>query len=63
MRPDQIMLVQSTWEEVEPMAAKIGEIFYRRLFEAAPELRSMFTTDEVIQGRVIMGMLARPIEK
>ena len=37
MEPEQIMLVQESWEEVVPIADKAAELFYGKLFEINAE--------------------------
>ncbi len=51
-------LVQGTFAQVAPIAEVVAELFYGRLFEVAPELRSMFRGDMKEQGRKLMQMLA-----
>lgn len=57
MTPEQIMLVQSSWSELEPMQNKFGEYMYKRVFELDPGLRTHFSGDEAEHGRVIMSMI------
>ena len=47
MEPEQIMLVQESWEEVVPIADKAAELFYGKLFEINAEE----------QGRKLMNAL------
>ena len=42
MTPEQTMLVKSSWEKVLPISDKAAELFYGRLFELDPELKSLF---------------------
>ncbi|MEO6123649.1 MAG: globin domain-containing protein [Ilumatobacteraceae bacterium] len=42
---DQINLVQRTFAEVIPVADQFSIVFYDRLFELEPTVRSMFTSD------------------
>ncbi|MEO1498271.1 MAG: globin family protein [Planctomycetota bacterium] len=58
MTPRQIELVQSTWADVEPIADTAARLFYRRLFEIAPEVRPLFTTSVSEQGDKLMKTLA-----
>lgn len=53
----QVTLVQGTWAEVEPISEEAAKLFYRRLFEMAPEVRGLFTSDIRDQGRRLMQML------
>ena len=50
-------LVQGTFAQVAPIAEVAAELFYGRLFEIDPELRSMFRSDMKEQGRKLMQML------
>lgn len=45
MEPHQIELVRSTWTIVLSKKNEAGEIFYKRLFEKAPQLKQLFSTD------------------
>ena len=44
MTPRQIELFQESWNRVEPIAYTVARLFYLRLFELAPEARSVFKT-------------------
>lgn len=57
MDPKQIELVQASFEVVRPIANEASEIFYQRLFEIAPEFRSMFKHDMKKQGAMLMSTL------
>ena len=57
MTPAQITLVQSSFAQVVPIAEQAAAIFYARLFELAPEVRSLFKGDMAAQGRKLMAML------
>ena len=54
---EQILLVQASWEQLEPLAAKLGEVFYNRLFEQLPETKPLFSRDTREQGIALMSML------
>ncbi|MBC8554695.1 MAG: hypothetical protein H8D23_34215, partial [Candidatus Brocadiales bacterium] len=56
MKVDQIMLVQKTFEKVRPISKVAAELFYNRLFELAPSLKSLFKGDMKTQGRMLMQM-------
>ncbi|MBN2080918.1 hemin receptor [bacterium] len=62
MNAEQIMLVQSSWEELRPLAEKTGELLYRRVFELAPELRERFPGTEREQGEVLMKMIGTAVD-
>jgi hemoglobin-like flavoprotein len=57
MTPDQITLIQATFEQVLPIADVAAALFYNRLFELDPSLRPMFTGDMREQGRKLMSMI------
>jgi hemoglobin-like flavoprotein len=50
-------LVQTTFEQVWPMADAAAALFYRRLFELDPTLQPLFKGDMNAQGRKLMDML------
>lgn len=54
-------LVQETFAMVEPIADTAAQIFYGRLFEIAPDLRSLFKTDLKDQGRKLMAMIKKAV--
>ncbi len=69
MTSEQIALVQGSWRQVAAMGDKAIELFYARLFEVEPALRSMFPHDMAEQHRklaamlnTIVGKLERPDE-
>jgi nitric oxide dioxygenase len=53
----QITLVQRSFSKVEPIADQAAAIFYKKLFEYDPSLRSYFKSDMKEQGRKLMGIL------
>ncbi len=53
----QVELVQSSLIQLLPQSDSTGKLFYERLFEVAPETRSMFKGDMVLQRRKFMEML------
>jgi hemoglobin-like flavoprotein len=57
MDTKQIELVQASFELVRPMADQAAEIFYRRLFEIAPQYRLLFKHDMKKQGAMLMSTL------
>lgn len=50
--------MQSSFAKVLPIAPQAAEIFYSRLFELAPQVRTLFKGDMKEQGRKLMAMLA-----
>ena len=57
MTPEQIKLVKSSWAEVAPISEQAAELFYGKLFELNPELKSLFNSDLKEQGRKLMVMI------
>jgi hemoglobin-like flavoprotein len=61
MTARQIQLVQSTWEQVVPIADQAAALFYKRLFELDPELKPMFKSDITEQGKKLMQMITMSV--
>jgi hemoglobin-like flavoprotein len=57
MQTIDIALVQRTWEQVVPIADTAAQLFYDRLFELDPSLRSMFASDMTEQRKKLMQMI------
>lgn len=57
MTPEQVVLVKNSWTMVVPIADQAAEMFYARLFELDPELKSLFNGDMKEQGRKLMNMI------
>ena len=58
MTPQDVDLVQSTFEKVRPISLAAAGMFYDRLFEIAPDVRPLFKGDMAEQGRKLMATLA-----
>jgi nitric oxide dioxygenase len=56
--PQQVSLVQQSFSKVAPIAPQAADLFYCRLFEVAPQVRSLFPDDMSEQKKKLMGMLA-----
>ena len=61
MTPEQVALVQGSFDKVKPVADDAAAIFYSRLFEVAPGVRSLFTGDIEEQGRKLMKMIGTAV--
>jgi len=61
MTPEQIKLVQDSFEVVKLNAQQAAQLFYNRLFDLNPNLRSLFSGNMVEQGRKLMSVLATAI--
>ena len=57
MTPVQIKLVQQSFARVVPIADTAADLFYGRLFEIAPHVRTMFPEDLTEQKKKLMAML------
>ena len=57
MTPEQIRLVQSSFQKVIPISDTAADLFYLRLFELDPSLRPLFKGDIQEQGRKLMHMI------
>ena len=58
MTPDQVQLVQQSFAKVAPISEQAATIFYDRLFEVAPSVRTMFPDDMTEQRKKLMATLA-----
>jgi nitric oxide dioxygenase len=54
MTTTQITLVQQSFKKLHPMAQAAGELFYHKLFEAAPQARTMFKSPIAGQANKLM---------
>ncbi len=61
MTPEQKELVQSTWEPVKEISETAASLFYGKLFELDPSLRSLFKGDMEEQGRKLMTMIGAAV--
>ncbi len=61
MTPEQITLVQESFKKVAPIKEAAAAMFYDRLFELDPSLRSMFKGDMAEQGRKLMMMIGTAV--
>lgn len=61
MTPDQITLVQESFKGVLPIADTAAKLFYQKLFELDPELKSLFKGDMDEQGKKLMKMIATAV--
>src|SRR5947209_3826466 len=58
MTPEQVELVQRSFAKIAPISEQVAVIFYDRLFEVAPTVKSMFPADLTEQRRKLMATLA-----
>jgi hemoglobin-like flavoprotein len=57
MTPEEITVVQESFQKVASIADQAAEIFYRNLFSLDPRLKSLFPSDMQTQGRKLMQMI------
>lgn len=61
-KPDVHYLVQSSWEMISARREEAARIFYSRLFEIAPNVRTLFAGVDVnVQGAMLMNMIAAAV--
>jgi hemoglobin-like flavoprotein len=61
MQLSQIALVQESWEKINPIRAAAAEMFYAKLFELDPSLRTFFHDNPTEQGDQFMKMVATAV--
>ncbi|CAN0448951.1 unnamed protein product [Ectocarpus fasciculatus] len=61
MTPQQIELVQTSWEKVVPISETAAEMFYGKLFEMDPSLRPLFPAEMSDQGKKLMQMITTAV--
>lgn len=61
MSPQQIDLVQRSFNEVKPIAAAAADLFYNRLFMLDPSLRHLFKGEMTKQGQMLMSMIGAAV--
>lgn len=57
MTNEEIELVKSSWAKVVPISDLAAELFYGKLFEIDPTLKTMFSDDIEEQGKKLMLMI------
>ena len=62
MTEEELYLVRSSWAKVQPISALAAELFYRRLFEIAPDVKGLFRVDMGDQGRRLMAMIDTAVQ-
>jgi hemoglobin-like flavoprotein len=59
MTPKQIRAVHQSFAKIEPIAKKVGESFYNKLFSLAPDTRKLFPEDMSKQHAAYMNVVAQ----
>jgi len=57
MTPEQILLVRSSFAKVEALGGRAAALFYDRLFELDPSLKTLFRGDPAAQRAKLMAAL------
>ncbi|HSK14349.1 MAG TPA: globin family protein [Phnomibacter sp.] len=63
MTHHQTDLIKRSWAMVRPMAAEAGQLFYQKLFAAAPAIRHLFKPDISPQANKLMQVLGYVVSK
>jgi nitric oxide dioxygenase len=63
MTNDQIILIRNSWSRVLPIAETAGNLFYQKLFSAAPGIRHLFKPDISAQANKLMQVLGYVVSK
>ena len=58
LTPQQIEVIQQRFAKIAPISDKTAAMFHGRLFEIAPDTRSLFRGDMAEQGRKLMATLS-----
>lgn len=62
MNDEQVILVKQSWDKVKPIAPTAATLFYDRLFDTAPGVRSLFPADMTEQKVKLMDMLGAVVD-
>ena len=62
MTPRQKQLIRETFPALHEVAEPLVQLFYGRLFQIAPAVRAMFSTDIGVQSRKFSDMLEALVE-
>lgn len=63
MTPDTVVLVQSSWNQVVPIAPQAAALFYDELFARDPALKPLFRGDMAQQGAKLVQMIGVAVSK
>jgi hemoglobin-like flavoprotein len=63
MDKQTVLLVQSTWLKVAPIAPQAAELFYQNLFNADPSVKPLFKGNMEEQGKKLMQMIGAAVNK
>lgn len=54
--------MQTSWEQVEPIADTAADIFYTKMFSTEPSYRKLFPEDMTKQKKALMKMLGMAVK-
>jgi hemoglobin-like flavoprotein len=63
MDKETILLVETSWKNVEVIAPQAAALFYANLFESDPTLKTLFKGDMTEQGKKLMNMISVAVGK
>lgn len=63
LTPQQIKLVESSWDYILLNSNEAGNIFYKKLFSIAPELRQLFKGDINSQSQKLVSLITFAVHK
>lgn len=61
MTPEQVEMVQASWEKVVPIQETAADLFYGKLFELDPSLKELFPEEMSQQKRKLMLMITTAV--
>lgn len=61
MTPEQLRRLQQSFSRIEPDVETFGALFHERLFQIAPEMRSLFRSDLKAQQSKFMKVIAEVV--
>ena len=56
--PEHVAEIRRSWQLVAPLADETAQLFYARLFEIDPSLRTLFHAEPAVQRRKLMDALS-----
>eukprot|EP00752_Nemacystus_decipiens_P003647 g3361.t1 len=61
---DTVKNIENSWEKMRKTVGieDAGDAFYARLFEQAPQVKSMFTRPKRVQGKMLMSIVGNAVE-
>ena len=57
MYASDVALVQSSWDQVLPIADTAAKLFYGRLFEIDPALKPLFSQTDMVEQRKKLSLI------